>query len=73
MTDDSGLYVDSGDGWQPVPGVAHVEVTDFDAPLPWVLAVDLGLAPAGWEPPTPLERALAILAPHLADEPRYRP
>ncbi|SOD80081.1 hypothetical protein SAMN06272781_6858 [Streptomyces sp. 1222.2] len=34
--------------------------------------IDNGL-PAPRPEPTPIERALSILAPHLADEPLYRP
>ena len=38
------------------------------------IAIDWGLIDPAAEPePTPVDRALAILAPYLADEPLYRP
>jgi hypothetical protein len=41
-------------------------------PIPQWLYEDLGLEPPTPEP-TPQEKALAILAPHLAWEPLYQP
>jgi transposase len=41
-------------------------------PIPDWLREDLGLPPAEPEP-TPVEKALAILAPHLDAEPLYQP
>jgi transposase len=49
----------------------HVKVLSPTIPMPEWLRIDLGLPPAEPEP-TPIERALAILAPHLATEPLYR-
>lgn len=74
-------------GWVPVPGVGGITITgpepvDLPAlplrvvhhspgiPIPDWLREDLGLPPAPPEP-TPIERALDILAPHLAEQPLY--
>jgi hypothetical protein len=51
-----------------------IKVTELPVGLPRELAIDWGLIdpeqPVG---PTPIEKALGILAPHLAWDPRYRP
>jgi hypothetical protein len=106
------LWVGREAGWEPVEGVAHVQLEETlsaeeQEELTWSFQdfVDRLLATAyaqaarrcqetldqffdgfaTWEPrglsawitgprqPTPIERALQILAPHLAHEPLYQP
>lgn len=53
-----------------------IKVIDLTPPIivSREVADDLGFTIAtGPRPPTPIERALAILAPHLRREPLYRP
>lgn len=69
------VWVDGGDGWKELPGVRSVSL-DYDPP-DWLdgyrTGARLGLfAVAASLLPTPVERALRILAPHLAREPLYR-
>ncbi|MFE9935882.1 hypothetical protein [Streptomyces hirsutus] len=76
MTEPS-VWIDSGDGWQELPGVTHVGI-GYDPP-DWIEGYGTGEMRgllAAWaerREPTPVERALQILAPHLAREPLYRP
>ena len=80
-------WVDSGDGWQELPGVTSIAINEQHQPI------DLGACP-GYDPsdpiegygtgevrgllpwltrlPTPEQRALDILRPHLAHCPLYR-
>jgi hypothetical protein len=55
------LWIKQSTWWVPVPGVLAVDwgLVDPDNPLP--------------PEPTPVEKALAILTPHLDDESLYRP
>ncbi|GAB2718355.1 hypothetical protein [Streptomyces bullii] len=51
-----------------------IKVTELPVDLPRELAIDWGLIDPDTPPgPTPIQRALDILAPHLAWDPRYRP
>lgn len=49
----------------------HVKVLTPLIPMPEWLRIDLGLPPPEPEP-TPIERALDILRPHLTREPLYQ-
>ncbi|MFD8970513.1 hypothetical protein ACFV0C_36925 [Streptomyces sp. NPDC059568] len=55
------------DGWQDVPGISHIAVDAYHSPMPRELIT------AREPEPTPIERALDILRPHLAHEPLYQP
>ncbi|MDI9885937.1 hypothetical protein QMZ92_16505 [Streptomyces sp. HNM0645] len=73
------MWLDDEQRWADVPGVdrvdfEHIKVIHMSPPIPmpeW-LRIDLGLPEPDPEP-TPIERALAILQPHLDDEPLYQP
>lgn len=81
-------WVDSGDGWQELAGITHVAIDwqhqpidlgatpGYDPPDPVVdgygTGEPRGLLSSVTRLPTPMERALSILAPHLAREPLYR-
>ncbi|MFE1264424.1 hypothetical protein ACFW5X_28340 [Streptomyces albogriseolus] len=82
------VWLDNGDGWQELTGVKSITLEECRRPLDWdsatldvkvvglphfmsaEMAADYGLIPQ--PQPTPEERALAILAPHLACCPLYR-
>ncbi|MGY4903294.1 hypothetical protein [Streptomyces sp. 900116325] len=49
------VWLDDGTGWTEVPGISRVTFEQHDTP----------------PLPTPIERALIILRPHLAAEPLY--
>lgn len=55
---------------------AHTKCCGWWAPISRELATDLGFTAPDNQPPrepTPLEKALAILGPHLDDQPLYHP
>jgi hypothetical protein len=82
------VWIDQGAGWEEIHGISSVTLHEerppqqptpppprfIGHPIPYELALDWGLIPPDTPPPpTPVERALAILAPHLANDPLYRP
>jgi hypothetical protein len=87
MTDLS-VWIDDGDGWQQLAGVSHIAIDEQHQPIdlgasPGYNPADpviegygagemRGLLSSVTRLPTPMERALSILAPHLAREPLYR-
>ena len=69
------VWVDGDDGWQELPGVVHVGI-GYDPPDPVIEGYGTGeirgLLESVTRLPTPAERALSILRPHLARCPLYR-
>lgn len=58
----------------PTPGPCDVKATALPVPLARAIAIDWGLINPDDPPePTPIQRALDILRPHLAWDHRYRP
>lgn len=58
----------------PTPGPCGVEAITLPVSLAREIAIDWGLINPDDPPePTPIQRALDILAPHLAWQPHYRP
>ncbi|MEV5659818.1 hypothetical protein [Streptomyces flaveolus] len=69
------VWIDSGDGWQELPGVVHVGIGyDPDDPIieGYGTGEIRGLLEYVTRVPTPEERALSILRPHLIHCPLYR-
>ena len=57
----------------PAAGPCHVKATALPVTLAREIAIDWGLVPADTPPePTPVQRALDTLRPHLAWDHRYR-
>lgn len=73
MTDPH-VWIDSGDGWQELHGISNVSI-DYDPP-DWIEGYGTGemrgVLSMATRVPTPEERALSILRPHLARCPLYR-
>ncbi|MFD6113632.1 hypothetical protein ACFWG0_26465 [Streptomyces yangpuensis] len=68
--------MNNADAYLSIDGADWVHVGHIDDPLGFDddLPADFtGLGPLLMRTPTPLARAMAILAPHLRDQPLYRP
>lgn len=70
------VWLDSGDGWQELAGVTRIAIDEQHQPIDWDTATldvkVIGPPYSFFAPgPTPEERALDILRPHLADCPLY--
>ncbi|NUP17377.1 MAG: hypothetical protein HOV73_25935 [Streptomyces sp.] len=86
--DNPRVWLDSGDGWQELTGITRIAINEqhqpidlaaspgYDPPDPVVDGYGAGeirgLLELTTRVLTPEERALSILAPHLAREPLYR-
>ncbi|MCC9154885.1 hypothetical protein LZP81_30905 [Streptomyces parvulus] len=75
MPEPTRIWPDSGDGWQELPGVVSVDLgyKPDDPVIAGYGAGEMrGLLEYATRVPTPVERALSILRPHLARCPLYR-